>query len=248
MPEIAISSSKPRVLSGMRPTGKLHLGNYMGALANWVKLQDEYECYFFIADVHALTTDYADTSKIAPNTLEVALDFLAAGLDPARLELEISEATIMRNLPEVASQIRTLAALGIHFSVDDFGTAYSSLSHLHELPLSTLKIDRSFVRGLGDDNGSLDIVRAILELARSLRLKVIAEGVETEEQLSSLRQLGCDYMQGFLFSKPVDAEAAKEFYRQSCNGDAISLAFAGPRSIHVAGMGRRAASLDAEHL
>jgi tryptophanyl-tRNA synthetase len=68
----------------MRPTGKLHLGNYMGALANWVKLQDQYECYFFIADLHALTTDYADTSKIAPNTLEVALDFLAAGLDPKR--------------------------------------------------------------------------------------------------------------------------------------------------------------------
>jgi tryptophanyl-tRNA synthetase len=70
----------------MRPTGKLHLGNYMGALANWVKLQDsaQYECYFFIADLHALTTDYADTSGIAPNTLEVALDFLAAGLDPKK--------------------------------------------------------------------------------------------------------------------------------------------------------------------
>jgi tryptophanyl-tRNA synthetase len=87
MPEPATSSLRPRVLSGMRPTGKLHLGNYMGALANWVKLQnqdDQYDCYFFIADLHALTTDYADTSAIAPNTLEVALDFLAAGLDPAR--------------------------------------------------------------------------------------------------------------------------------------------------------------------
>jgi tryptophanyl-tRNA synthetase len=84
MPETEIPSSRPRVLSGMRPTGKLHLGNYMGALANWVKLQDDYDCYFFIADVHALTTDYADTSNIAPNTLEVALDFLAAGLDPVR--------------------------------------------------------------------------------------------------------------------------------------------------------------------
>lgn len=71
----------------MRPTGKLHLGNYMGALANWVKLQDQYECYFFIADLHALTTDYEDTSSIAPNTTEVALDFLAAGLDPARCTL-----------------------------------------------------------------------------------------------------------------------------------------------------------------
>jgi tryptophanyl-tRNA synthetase len=68
----------------MRPTGKLHLGNYMGALANWVKLQDQYECYFFIADWHALTTDYADTSQIAPNTVEVMLDYLAAGLDPGK--------------------------------------------------------------------------------------------------------------------------------------------------------------------
>jgi tryptophanyl-tRNA synthetase len=82
MPETQISSSRPRVLSGMRPTGKLHLGNYMGALANWVKLQDQYECYFFIADWHALTTDYADTSQIASNTIEVMLDYLAAGLDP----------------------------------------------------------------------------------------------------------------------------------------------------------------------
>ena len=84
MPEPAISSPRPRVLSGMRPTGKLHLGNYMGALANWVKLQDEYECYFFIADWHALTTDYADPSQIVPNTKDVLLDYLAAGLDPNR--------------------------------------------------------------------------------------------------------------------------------------------------------------------
>ncbi len=84
MPEPATPSSRPRVLSGMRPTGKLHLGNYMGALANWVKLQDRYDCYFFIADWHALTTDYADPSQIAPNTVEVMLDYLAAGLDPER--------------------------------------------------------------------------------------------------------------------------------------------------------------------
>jgi tryptophanyl-tRNA synthetase len=84
MADAAISSAKKRVLSGMRPTGKLHLGNYMGALANWVRLQDQYDCYFFIADWHALTTDYADTSQIAANTLEVMLDYLAAGLDPQK--------------------------------------------------------------------------------------------------------------------------------------------------------------------
>jgi tryptophanyl-tRNA synthetase len=84
MSEPATTAPRPRVLSGMRPTGKLHLGNYMGALANWVKLQDQYECYFFIADWHALTTDYADTSQVTPNTMDVMLDYLAAGLDPER--------------------------------------------------------------------------------------------------------------------------------------------------------------------
>jgi tryptophanyl-tRNA synthetase len=83
------SSSRKRVLSGMRSTGKLHLGNYVGALDNWVRMQDEYECFFFIADWHALTTDYADTSKIKENSVEVLLDWLAAGLDPDRCTMFI---------------------------------------------------------------------------------------------------------------------------------------------------------------
>jgi tryptophanyl-tRNA synthetase len=83
----SLSAPLKRVLSGMRPTGKLHLGNYMGALHNWVRLQHEYDCYFFIADWHALTTDYADPSQVRQNTLDVALDFLAAGLDPERCVL-----------------------------------------------------------------------------------------------------------------------------------------------------------------
>ena len=87
MAEATNPTFRPRVLSGMRPTGKLHLGNYMGALKNWVELQDEYECYFFIADWHALTSDYADPSQIVPNTLDVMLDYLAAGLDPERTVL-----------------------------------------------------------------------------------------------------------------------------------------------------------------
>src|SRR6201994_4674430 len=82
MSETTTATARKRVLSGMRPTGKLHLGNYMGALYNWVRLQREYECYFFIADWHALTTDYADTSQVRENTREVILDFLGAGLDP----------------------------------------------------------------------------------------------------------------------------------------------------------------------
>jgi EAL domain-containing protein (putative c-di-GMP-specific phosphodiesterase class I) len=90
------------------------------------------------------------------------------------------------------------------------------LSRLQRLPFHSLKIDRSFIRELSHGKGSLDIVRAIMQLAHSLRLKVIAEGVESEEQLHTLRQLGCDYVQGFLFSRPVDAGAAEELYRQTC--------------------------------
>ena len=82
-------SKKGRILSGMRPTGKLHLGNYVGALRNWVGLQDQYDCFFFIADWHALTTDYADTSSVKQNSLEVIIDYLAAGLDPERSTLFI---------------------------------------------------------------------------------------------------------------------------------------------------------------
>jgi tryptophanyl-tRNA synthetase len=112
MPENVISSSRPRVLSGMRPTGKLHLGNYMGALANWVKLQDQYECYFFIADLHALTTDYADTSKILPNTMEVALDFLDGGLDPERCTIFVqSHVKPHFELPLLLSMITALSWL-----------------------------------------------------------------------------------------------------------------------------------------
>ena len=87
MTDKTASITRPRVFSGMRPTGKLHLGNYMGALANWVKMQNAYECFFFIADWHALTTDYADTSNVRANIEDVILDWLGAGLDPEKCVL-----------------------------------------------------------------------------------------------------------------------------------------------------------------
>ena len=111
----------------MRPTGKLHLGNYMGALANWVKLQDDYECYFFIADVHALTTDYADTSKIAPNTREVILDYLAAGLDPAKSVLFVqSDVKQHYELPMLLGMITPLGWLE---RVPSYKEMQENLSH-----------------------------------------------------------------------------------------------------------------------
>ncbi len=105
MPELTHQQTRPRVLSGMRPTGRLHLGNYMGALFNWVGLQDQYDCFFFIADLHALTTDYADPTALRQNIRDVALDFLAAGLDPER-----STVFIQSHVPQ-HSELHTLFSM-----------------------------------------------------------------------------------------------------------------------------------------
>jgi tryptophanyl-tRNA synthetase len=127
MPDPATSSSRPRVVSGMRPTGKLHLGNYMGALANWVKLQDKYDCYFFIADWHALTTDYADPSQVAPNTVEVMLDYLAAGLDPERSLLFLQSR--VKQHAELALLLGMSTPLGWLERVPSYKEMQENLSH-----------------------------------------------------------------------------------------------------------------------
>jgi tryptophanyl-tRNA synthetase len=127
MPETAISSSRPRVLSGMRPTGKLHLGNYMGALANWVRLQDEYECYFFIADWHALTSDYADPSQIAANTKDVLLDYLAAGLDPAKSVLFLQSKVLQH--AELSLLLGMITPLGWLERVPTYKEQQENLTH-----------------------------------------------------------------------------------------------------------------------
>ena len=134
-----------------------------------------------------------------------------SGLDPRLLELIVTENTIMRNRPEVASQMRSLAQLGVHFSVADFGSSYSCLSHLHQLPVSTLKIDYSFVERITDPNGTYTIVQAIIALAHSLGLKVAGEGVERSDQMECLRTLGCDFMQGPLIAPALPATGVPKY-------------------------------------
>lgn len=128
------------------------------------------------------------------------------GVAPDSLEIEMTETTVMRNVEEVARQMRDLADLGVRFSVDDFGTGYSSLRHLHQLPIQTLKIDRSFVERVCEPNGTSSLVQAILSLAHSLDLQVVAEGVEREEQAEALVRMGCDILQGYLFARPQPAD------------------------------------------
>ena len=138
-----------------------------------------------------------------------------SGIDPACLELEITETALMSRAGEVDDLMHAIRALGVELSIDDFGTGYSSLAALKRFPVQRLKIDRAFVRDLGRDDDSAAIVRSIVNLARNLKLAVVAEGVETEEQLALLRGLACDDYQGFLFSRPIEAGAVRDLVEQN---------------------------------
>jgi len=138
-----------------------------------------------------------------------------AGISPGQLELEITESTIMQDIDAAASTMRALHCSGMHISIDDFGTGYSSLNHLKRFPISTVKIDRSFIRDITTDSDDTAIVSAIISMAHSMGLRVIAEGVETEEQLNILRDLQCNEIQGFLFSPPVSADEATALLDQN---------------------------------
>ena len=133
------------------------------------------------------------------------------GLDPRSVTLEVTETVMMENAEAALVTLAQLRERRIRISMDDFGTGYSSLSYLQRLPIDDLKIDQSFVAHMKPAGESLEIVRSIITLAHSLGKRVIAEGIETGEQLTLLRSLGCDYGQGYLFSKPMEHEAARKF-------------------------------------
>jgi len=146
-----------------------------------------------------------DFARVIATTLE------ASAFPASALTLEITESVVMQDVLRNVEHLRVLREIGVDLSIDDFGTGYSSLAYLKRLPVTTLKIDREFVDGLGRDQHDSAIVAAIIALARALELRVVAEGVETPRQLSELRRLGCDAGQGFLFSRPVPAEEAERW-------------------------------------
>ena len=140
---------------------------------------------------------------------------LETGVDARCLKLEITETVVMEDGEAAAAMLSQLRELGIGLCIDDFGTGYSSLSYLHRFPINILKVDRSFVSRVGAAGENLEIVRAIVMLAGSLGMEVVAEGVETAVQLAQMRAIGCEYGQGYFFSKPLDSEAATALLRRS---------------------------------
>ena len=144
----------------------------------------------------------------------VAAALAHSGLPPALLELELTESILLQDVANTLETVHRLKALGVRLSIDDFGTGYSSLSYLKRFDVDRLKIDQSFVRDVNSDPDDAAIVRAIIQLARSLRLGTIAEGVETRAQLDFLRQAGCHEVQGYLFSRPLAAPALEAYLRR----------------------------------
>jgi EAL domain-containing protein (putative c-di-GMP-specific phosphodiesterase class I) len=137
-----------------------------------------------------------------------------SGLDACWLEIELTESAIMKNMEESSGILRELKQMGLRVAIDDFGTGYSSLAYLKRFPLDILKIDRSFIRDIPGDWDNEAIATAIIAMAHSLNLEVIAEGVETEDQLSFLRGHECDAVQGYFFSPALPGEQMKEYLKK----------------------------------
>jgi diguanylate cyclase (GGDEF)-like protein len=164
-----------------------------------------------------VSTRQLQSASFVPRVLAI---LRRCGMQSGQLELEITESIFIENPTETIARLCELRDAGVRLSLDDFGTGYSSLSYLHTLPISCLKIDRSFVAELGQRESALVLARTIVALAGALRLKVVAEGVETEAQASMLRDLGCHELQGYLFAKPLPVEAFASYCRETKAGAA----------------------------
>jgi EAL domain-containing protein (putative c-di-GMP-specific phosphodiesterase class I) len=141
--------------------------------------------------------------------------------------LEVTEGLLLEDSELVLRTMRGFQEQGIRITLDDFGTAYASLSYLRRFPFDGIKIDKSFVHGLGDDSGSLEIVGAMLALGERLKIAVVAEGVETQRELQILRKLGCRLVQGYFSGRPSDGKQARTLLRNSASRNKIATSSAG---------------------
>ncbi len=164
----------------------------------------------------SITVNFSGKHLVQPNVAEQVAEVLhETALDAQTLHLGITESLLMEHTDTALQRLNDLRALDIELYMDDFGTGYSSLSYLHRFPIDTVKIDRSFVSSMDVRGESAEIVRTIINLASTLEMNVVAEGVENAEQVALLKELRCDYAQGYYFSEPLDAEAAGAFIRDN---------------------------------
>jgi diguanylate cyclase (GGDEF)-like protein len=185
------------------PVGKWVLGEACRQMSRWQKLSG-------MDGPLPVSVNLSGRQFLQPDLLEQIQEVLReTGLDPRGLKLEITETVVMENIETATHTLEQLRALGVELSIDDFGTGYSSLSYLQRFPVSTLKIDRSFVSRMTESDGTAEIVRTIMQLAQNLGMDVVAEGVETESQRAQLRDFECEFGQGYFFSKPMDGDAAE---------------------------------------
>gem|GEM_PF-655527 len=178
-------------------------------LAEWQRISPAYKKLIVSVNISGKHLAVEGLVEQVSKTLEITK------IRPSTLKLEITESTAMENAERSADILNRLKELGVQLSIDDFGTGFSSLSQLHRLPFDTLKIDRSFVNEVGENGENSEILQTIISLAKNLKMKVIAEGIETEDQLALLRNLGCEYGQGYLLAKPMPREEMeKQLYQK----------------------------------
>jgi EAL domain-containing protein (putative c-di-GMP-specific phosphodiesterase class I) len=180
--------------------GKRVLRSACAQLAEWQRLKVP----LLPVSINVSARQFGETRRLAELVADCVREF---GIDASLLHFEITESAVMQHLEPHLGTLQALRKLGARILIDDFGTGYSSLSYLKHLPIDALKIDRAFVRDMATDPNDAAIVRAIVGIARSLGLHLVAEGVETSEQLECLRELGCETAQGFFFARPMSAEA-----------------------------------------
>jgi len=160
--------------------------------------QDQGQTALSVA-VNLSARQFADSMLLSKLTRTIH----ASGINPSSLELEITESVVMSHGESTVAILENLKSIGVQIAIDDFGTGYSSLAYLKRFPIDTLKVDRSFIRDIPADSGDMKITRAIIAMAHSLKLKVVAEGVETAEQLKFLRAQHCDAVQGYFLYRPL---------------------------------------------
>ena len=160
-----------------------------------------------------MSINFASSDFYQTDLKEKVYEALAiSGLSPEWLEVELTETLALSDIDFAVSQMNKLRELGVKLAMDDFGTGYSSLSYLQILPITLLKLDRSFITNIEHDNIAYEIVSAVIRIAKSKKIETIAEGIENTVQESILRMAGCDYGQGYLYGKPMPAQKLEEFF------------------------------------